>query len=129
MEFYSNTNDQLRRWLYNSNIHDSTLVACYYNVCDKSLTVEAWNPIFMDKISLAFNDVLYVCFEKNEEYEFAVDSWKTISSLTLEGMESCKTQINDNQINNPMPLHLVFQFLSGSELHIISRKLTTHSNK
>ena len=122
MEFFAHNKDQLSQWLYNSNIHDSILVSCCYNICDKSLYVEAWNPIFDEKISFVFRDILYICFEKKDEYEFDRDSWKTIGSLTLEPIESCKEQFGCHiSTDASMAVYLVFQFLSGSELHVVSK--------
>ena len=116
--FNSSNIELLKQYIYYSNIHDSKVEVLLYNMNEKSLTIKAVNSIFGEKIDFIFDEVKSILFLSNNEQ---VDH-ETIISLTVEEDYSL-FKFFKNEYYVSKPVYLLFQMLSGDELHIISENV------
>ena len=116
--FNSSNIELLKQYIYYSNIHDSKVEVLLYNMNEKSLAIKAVNSIFGDKIDFIFDEVKSILFLSNNEQ---VDR-ETIISLTVEEDYSLFKFLK-NEYYVSKPVYLLFQMLSGDELHIISENV------
>lgn len=117
---------ELEEFIYYSYIHDAKLTSVKYDADGNILRIEASNPIFNAKIDLTFHDVSVVFAISGNE----PGSSDTIISLTAEEdfsyLHNYLKQYNNNLRDS---LYLLFQMLSGGELHIVSRSVTAEGKK
>lgn len=108
--------NELRNYLYQSNIHDAELKECGYDRGKKTLTVKTINPIHGGKINFTFGEIRAILFAIGDSF----GSDKTIISLTVEEdyshLQNC-TQVCGKELEDSV--YLLFQMLSGDELHIV----------
>ena len=118
--FNKNNTKELKEFLYNSYCHDAKLKNVKYNCREDSIKIELFNPIFNVKIDLTFLNIGVALAIKGD--------WsgnrETIISLTVEEdfsylqnyLLKYSEYIGDS-------LYLLFQMLSGDELHIVSKEV------
>lgn len=112
---------ELKRFLYNSCVHDARMENIVYRCGDDCMKIELLNPIFNTRLLLIFSDIEVVLAVKKKEY----GSHETIISLSMEEdlsylqnyFPKCTEYAEDN-------LYLLFQMFSGDELHIVSKEVT-----
>lgn len=108
----------LKDTLYHSYIHDARLESLKYSAMRKELSIEVYNPIFNIGLSFTFLDVGVMFAISSGE----VQGREIIISLTVEDdatyLQQYIPEYSDNCENT---LYLLFQMLSGDELHIVAR--------
>jgi len=116
----------LNDYLYYSDIHDARIKLSSYDRSHGILTVETINPIHNTMMTFIFKDVKIILSAISKESVYS----KTIISLTVEDDYSCFQNwghIYGNNFGNS--LYLLFQMLSGDELHIICEEVLIDSVK
>ena len=110
----------LKECLYNSYIHDAQIETLKYDRKNRILVIDTVNLIFKVKINLIFEGVKVFLSISGKEH----GDCDTIISLTAEEdysyLMNC-TEVCGNCIEDS--LYLVFQMLSGDELHIVSERV------
>lgn len=125
MPTYDKNNiNELREILFNSYVHDAELENVEYNYKQGSIKIILYNPIFNAKMDLTFNDIVTALAIKGGWN----GSRETIISLTAEEDFSYL----QNYLHNygefiEDSLYLLFQMLSGDELHIVSKKVVVET--
>ena len=112
--------DELKKVLYNSNVHDAKFKKIEYKHGEDLIKMELFNPIFNVAINIIFHNIGTVLAIKEGVY----GDCETISSLTVED--------DFSYLQNHMPkyngskedcIYLLFQMFSGDELHIVSKEV------
>ena len=110
---------ELKEYLYNSCVHDATLESIRYNCENDTIKIQLYNQLFDVKINLTFHNIGIVIAVRGE--------WPgnrtTLISLTVE--EDYSYFQNSNLKNCECvedSLYMLFQLLSGDELHIVSKE-------
>lgn len=123
--FYKDNINDLEELLYNSYVHDSKIENIRYKKDDDSIKIELFNPIFNVKTYLTFCGVEVSLAIKGKEY----GNSETIISLTVEKdfsyLHKYLTQYSERIEDS---LYLLFQMLSGDELHIVSKEVIVELN-
>lgn len=111
---------ELTEFLYYSNIHDAQLESVKYEQGESRLKIEAFNPIFHVKINFTFHNVgIVLAMSSNKP-----GRQDTIISLTAEeDFSYLQKYIKQYSTHFEDSLYLLFQMLSGDELHIVSREV------
>lgn len=112
--------DELREYLYRSDIHDAKVVNSNYKREQNCLYLEAYNSEKSIKIKLIFLDVQLLLWIKGDW----LGCQDTILSLSVEDdyqVLQCYTLAYTSKMTDS--LYLLFQTFSGDEAHIISSKL------
>lgn len=108
----------LKEYLYQSNVHDAKITTINYESKKKILIIKLINPIYDNEITLNFEKVKVVLSISGKEF----GSRETIISLSAEEnysyLQNC-TNVCGNSLFDS--IYLLFQMLSGDELHIISK--------
>lgn len=118
--------NELHKILYNSDVHDAKIENIQYSCEDDSIIVLLHNSIFDVDISFKFFNVGLALTIKGE--------WPgnrdTILSLTAENDASClQSFLIKHDIRVEESLYMMFQMLSGGELHIISKEVNIEINR
>lgn len=109
--------EKLKAYLYNSNIHDAKIETMSYDGEKRKLIIVAVNSILNDVITFVFEDVEIILYTIGNE----IGSHKTIISLTVEEEYSyIKNYIRIQNNSHLSCIYMLFQMLSGDELHIVS---------
>lgn len=121
MPKYTKSNiEELKAFLYDSYVHDANLGYVEYSCKDDRIKIELYNPIFDVKIDLTFLDIVITLSIKGD--------WPgnraTLISLSVEKNLSYlqKSLLKANEYIEDA-LYLLFQMLSGDELHIVSKEV------
>ena len=110
----------LREYLYHSYVHDAVIEATDYDRKEKKLTIKAFNPIWNSRMHFTFEKVKVILNISGNE----PGSSETIVSLTAEGDYSyLQNYINGYSDGQPDYVYILFQMLSGDELHIVSQNV------
>ena len=112
--------NELRELLYDSYVHDAELKNIECERGKDRIKMELVNSIFNQKIELTFINVGLVFATKGKAY----GNRETVISLTVEEdysylqnyVPNCSEGLDDS-------LYLLFQMLSGDELHIVSKEV------
>ena len=115
-----NNTKELKKFLFNSYVHDANLENVEYDHREDSIKIELFNPIFNVKIYLTFLNIRILLTLKGE--------WsgkrETIISLTVEEDFSClQNYLLKHSEYMDASLYLLFQTFSGDELHIVSEEV------
>ena len=119
MRFAKRQSEELKKFLYDSKIHDSKIKDLHYEWGTNTLLIKTFNPIFMVETDFTFVDV---------EIEFAIKgkelgSRETIISLTVESdyepIIKCQREYSFNEES----IYLLFQMFSGDEVHIVAKEV------
>lgn len=112
--------EELKNYLYYSNIHDAKIEKLRFDRERRNLDIEVVNPIHNVRINLTFNEVkVFLCINGN-----IPGCRETIISLTTEDdYTSFKnfTKICGDCFEDS--LYLLFQLFSGDELHIVAKEV------
>lgn len=121
MSKYTKSNiEELKAFLYDSYVHDANLGYVEYSCKDDRIKIELYNPIFDVKIDLTFLDIVITLSIKGD--------WPgnraTLISLSVEKNLSYlqESLLKANEYMEDA-LYLLFQMLSGDELHIVSKEV------
>lgn len=118
--------NELKNYLYTSNIHDSVIKNVLYERAQKTLTIKISTPINNQEINIHFLDVHTVLFISGKE----LGNSDTILSLSIEdnysNLQTNSSMFDKNIINS---LYMMFQMFSGDELHIASQEVFFESAK
>lgn len=117
--------EELKEYLYNSSIHDAILENLRYEQGEESLKIETFNPNFNVKINFTFYDVRVALATRGNDF----GSRETIISLTVEDFSYLLNYIQKFSESMESSLYLLFQMLSGDELHIVSREVIVEVTK
>lgn len=118
--FDKNNIKELSTYIYNSCTHDAIIEKISYKHRKDCIIIELFNSIFNVKINFAFCNVDTVLAIKGKEQ---VDC-ETIISLTLEDdLSYLKTYLPMHSESVDDSLYLLFQMLSGGELHIVAKEV------
>lgn len=113
--------EALKGFIYaHYSIHDSNIEELIYDREQRTLTVEAVNHIFNERMKLIFGEVkVFLSISGNWQ-----GNRDTILALVVEDdylfLQNCK-QVCGNCFDNS--LYMVFQMFSGDELHIVSESV------
>lgn len=119
-KFDKNSLKEIKDFLYNSCVHDAELENIGYNCEEDTIKIELFNPIFNGKINLTFHNIKIALAIKGKTH----GSRETIISLTAEEDFSYLQNYLPNYVEGiENSLYLLFQMLSGDELHIVSREV------
>lgn len=109
---------KLKDWLYQSNVHDAEIYNIEYDCKGRTLKIEVYNPIFNNKICFHFLNIEIVLSIKGKEF----GDPNTIISLTVEDdftyLQRYLPKYSDQADSS---IYMLFQLLSGDELHIVSK--------
>ncbi len=109
---------KLKEFLYQSNVHDSRLENWMYDTERKSFYVGTTNPVFGTRIDLVFQEVIAIIAISGRN----PGDNDVILSLTAEEDFSLLNGINRLIAEKSDELlYLVFQMLSGYEVHVIAK--------
>ena len=118
--YNKNNIKELKEFLYNSCVHDATLKNIIYDYSNGNIRIELLNLIFNVKIDLTFLDIEIALTVKGEWSE----NRETIISLTAEEefsyLENYRIKHGEYMGDS---LYMLFQMLSGDELHIVSKEV------
>lgn len=119
-EFDKSNINKLKDYLYHSHIHDALLENIRYDGKQRTVYVTTINRIWNVKINLTFIDVklfLSACVKD-------IANSETIISLSVEEEYALvKNCIQPGNEKLETSLYMLFQMLSGNELHIISERV------
>lgn len=122
--FNESQKNELEEFIYNSNIHDATILSSSYNREDKTLFIHSFNSFFHSKLTFSFLEtkVIHLCTGN----EFGDSS--TILSLTVED-DNLDLKVNPNVNDYELEgcIHVLFQMFSGDELHIMAKEILVNS--
>ena len=123
MQKYDKRNTaELKKFIYNSCAHDAKIENIEYKCGEGSIKIEFSNSFFNVRTEMLFQDLEIVFAVKGKEY----GNRETVISLTLEEDYSyLRTYLLERNEFPEGCLYLLFQMLSGDELHIVSRAVTT----
>ncbi|MBR5323079.1 MAG: hypothetical protein IKU48_06000 [Clostridia bacterium] len=118
--------NELKNYLYTSNIHDGVIKNVLYERAKKTLTIKISTHINNQEINVHFLDVHTVLFISGKES----GNSDTILSLSIEdnysNLQTNSSMFDKNIINS---LYMMFQMFSGDELHIASQEVFFESAK
>lgn len=117
---------ELKEYLYYSYLHDTKLNSVRYEQGENSICIKVLNPTSNVEIDLTFYDIKIVLAIGG----YALGGHETIIMLTAE--EDVSYLQNYTQQNCKCfedSLYILFQMLSGGELHIVSREVVIEVNK
>lgn len=118
--FNKNCIQELKDFLYNSYVHDAEIENVEHNYGQDYIRIALFNPIFNVKMDLTFKNVEIALAIKGKEY----GSPKTIISLTAEeDFSYLHTYLPKHSECIEGSLYMLFQMLSGDELHIVSKEV------
>ena len=118
--FNKNNINELKKFLYNSNVHDAELGNIKYDCREESIKIELFNPISNVKIDLTFHHIGTVLTIKGKW----PGSRETIISLTVEeDFSYLHNYLLKHSECMEDSLYLLFQMFSGDELHIVSKEV------
>ncbi len=122
MKFNKQKIEELKSAIQNSYAHDARIKSAEYDFCENALKIKAFNAIFNTKIELVAKNVeLTFTVEGDFNYPGSND---TIISLTVEADFSyLKNYINNCKKFKEDTIYLLFQMLSGAELHIVAKDI------
>ena len=121
MPRYSKNNiKELKKFLYNSYVHDAKLENIKYDCKEDSIKIELFNSIYDVKIALTFLNIRFSLTIKGEWSE----DHETIISLSVEeDFSYLQNYFLMHREFTEDSLYLLFQMFSGDELHIVSKEL------
>ncbi len=125
--FDKNKIKELKDFLYNSCFHDAKLESFAHKSGEDTIEIELFNPIYNEKITLAFYNIEIVLAIKGKAYgsrETMISSHETIISLTAEDNFAYLQNYLPNQSEGiEESLYILFQMFSGDELHIVASEV------
>ena len=116
----------LRTFLSASYVHDAQIEKFNYDHDVGALYVYATNHFYRRNYRFSFLSLKSILFVKNHQF----GSYETINSLTVEDnttLTESPIYIADNQ--HSQYLYLLFQLISGDEIHIVSREVIIEEEK
>ena len=120
-KFEKSSLKELRAYLYDSAVHDATIEKIDCNYGADCMEISLWNPFFKRRIDLTFRNIELVFARKGKEF----GSRDTVISLTAEEDTSyLQTYLSTCSEYPEGALYLLFQMLSGDELHIVAKEVT-----
>lgn len=126
MSIFSKSNiEKLKEVLYNSYVHDAKIKSVKYECGDNSLNIEMFNSIFQVIINVIFLDIQLAFLVSGNN----LGSRETVISLTLEEDYSYLQNYVPEHRGKIDHLYLLFQMLSGDELHIVSKEVVVETIK
>lgn len=122
MKFNKQKIEELKSAIQNSYAHDARIKSAEYDFCENALKIKAFNAIFNMEIELIAKNV-ELTFTVGGDFNYP-GSNDTIISLTAEDDFSYLTNyINDCKKFKGDSVYLLFQMLSGAELHIVTKDI------
>lgn len=120
LKFDKTCKNELKNFIFESNIHDARLMDLQYDNRQKTMSVKVVSSIYNKAMLLLFQNIQIISYIKGDELGDA----NTILSLTIEDDYS---QITDGRrllknVQNDC-IYFLFQMFSGDELHIISKEV------
>ncbi len=114
--------EQLREFLWRSNIHDGMFIQSKYNQFSKTFTVHIENRVWNDTLNMVFSGIQKI-------FTVSDDVWgtnETIGCLVEIGSEkNLPFEINDSDKKNH--LCFVWEMLSGNQIYIVCKMLEVHN--
>lgn len=111
---------ELKEFVYNSYIHDAEVSSVRYKWHEDQLKIETVNPIFHVSTDFTFCGIELMFAVKCEEYS----GHDTIISLSVEeDFSYLQNHIPKYAGDAAEALYLLFQTLSGDELHIVAKEV------
>lgn len=124
--YNKNSTKELKEIIYNSCVHDAKLESVRYECGEDLIKIELFNSIFNVKIDLTFRNIGIVLAIKGEAY----GSRETIISLTAEeDFSYLQNYLPKHSEGFEDSLYLLFQMLSGDELHIVAKEVIVEITK
>lgn len=124
--YNKNSTKELKEIIYNSCVHDAKLENVRYECGEDLIKIELFNSIFNVKIDLTFRNIGIVLAIKGEAY----GSRETIISLTAEeDFSYLQNYLPKHSEGFEDSLYLLFQMLSGDELHIVAKEVIVEITK
>lgn len=125
-QFDKKQEEDLKDFLFNSNIHDSIIESVQFNEQHDMLIIQSLNRIYNERIVIMFDRIKCVTYIKGNESE----NNKIILSLTVEEKSQYQKHFHEDCLaflNNSV--YLLFQMFSGDELHIVSERVVFNIHK
>jgi len=118
--FRKNNIRELKKLLYNSDVHDAKLENFGYKCGEDIIKMKLFNPIFNVEINIIFHHIGIALAINDGVY----GNCETVNSLTVEEdfaylqnyIPKYKGCLEDS-------LYLLFQMFSGDELHIVAKEV------
>ena len=124
-KFSKSNMKELKKLLYNSCVHDASMENLEYRCREDCIKIELLHPYFNYQLDMTFHNIELVFAKKGQE----LGSRETVISLTVEEdysyLQTYLSKCNEYPEN---ALYLLFQMLSGDELHIVSKEVTVEIN-
>lgn len=118
--YKKNNIKELKEFLYNSYAHDAKLKNINYDCSEGNIKIELFNPIFDVKTDLTFLDIGIMLTVKGDWSE----NRETVISLTAEeDFSYLQNYLIKHSECMEDSLYMLFQMLSGDELHIVSKEV------
>lgn len=113
--------EELKECLYYSDTHDAVIESISYKRCDGCLIIEVFNPILNVKTDLIFHDVEIALSVKGDSF----GNCEAISIIVAEDDFSYLQRHMPNYSGNAeLSVYLLFEMISGDELHIVAKEVT-----
>ena len=120
IKFDKSQYNALRTFLLASYVHDAQIEKFNYDHDVGTLYICAMNHFYRKKYRFSFLGLKSILFVNNHQY----GSYETINSLTVEDnttLTESPVYISDD--HHSQYLYLLFQLISGDEIHIVSREV------
>ena len=119
LQFDKSHNEELKKYLFNSYIHDAAFEEIKYDVESREVTVHIVNSIHQRKYKIIFSDVvLFIVSVENENGKH-----KTINSLTIEEEAPFLPNCIKKDYISTECMYMLFQMIYGDEVHVVFKKV------